>query len=365
MDIIKSTVIYLLVILTATYLFFLAIKTKKKSYRRFYLFLSILIPVLLAGFRYATGTDYFSYINAFNRVKLGYSTRSADLEKGFNLLNTILVKIGLNSQSILYAASLIMMFFVVKALVKREEIGYISLGFATFMFMFYQSSFNIIRMMIAIAIVLYNYTNIENKKPVKYIIFSLVAASFHISALITIPIYWIFNLLRMQKNLIRRISIYSVMALVIIFFGNILEFTISTITLESMSYYQRYALGEGNSIILALKRFILYVPLVIPGLISYKGCKELDKNFPMYYSLLVIGLIIKTLATFQTTYIDRLADYFIVAAVMVVPVYMKQFSRKKNYLMYMAIPTYLVIFWFYIYFVINNHGTVPYQWIFQ
>lgn len=364
MSIVLSGILYFSIIIISSYSFNLATKTKKKSSRNFLLSVAIIIPVFFAGFRYSTGTDYFSYINGFERIKFGYSVRWGNFEYSYFYLNSFLAKVGFDSSGILIATSLIMMVFITKSLIKRKDIGIVAFGFLTFMFMFYQSSYNIVRLMIAISIFLYNISNIENKNPGKYLIFTIIAASFHISAISTIPLYWFFNIFKMDKSVIRRLLLYFCVGIIIILFGSILEWIISTFNLEYLSYYKKYATGEGGSFSLAFKRFVLYFPLVLPGLFNYKVFRELDKSFSIYYSLLCIGLIIKILATFQTTYIDRLADFFIIASVMVIPVYMREFSRKKNYFLYITVLAYLVVFWVYVYFVIKNHGTVPYQWIF-
>lgn len=66
----------------------------------------------------------------------------------------------------------------------------------------------------------------------------------------------------------------------------------------------------------------------------------------------------------QTTYVDRVAEYLLIASVMLIPTYMKLFSRDKNYLFYLGTIAYLFMYWIYNYFIVLDHGTVPYNWIF-
>jgi hypothetical protein len=367
MSITTSAIIYFITIIISSCSFALYNKTRKKVISYVFLVIAVSLPVIIAGVRYATGSDFFSYINGFEKIKLGYSVRWEGLEYGYVLLNAFLARLGFSSQSIMFATSLIILSFTIKALLKRKAVGLVAFGFLTFMLLFYQSSFNVVRLMIAVSIFLYNVSNIEKRNLLKYVVFTFIAAGFHISVLITFPLYWIFNYFKIEESVIRRILLYVGIALLILFFDSILAWILSFISLESVNYYVKYVSSVNkdinNSLSLAVKRFVLYLPLLVPGILFNKNCKEVDSSFSIYYSIFAIGVIIKSLASFQITYVDRIAEYFLIVAVMIIPVYMRVFSKKKNYLFYLGIPVYLFVFWIYTYFIIQNHGTVPYQWI--
>lgn len=362
MSIKVSVIIYLTTILTSVFAFHIAGISHQKVKRRIAVSFAIAIPVLVAGVRYSIGTDYFAYIEGFELIRYGLDVRW-NMEYGYKWLNILLAYSGLCAQSIMFAASLIMMSFISKALLKKREVISVGMGALTFMLLFYQSSFNIVRMMIAVSIFLYNIINIENRKLLKYLFFTVLAASFHISALVTAPVYWIFWSFRVERNLFRRILLYGGAGLFIIFFNPILEWLLSVTNIQSMSYYSQYIGASNKSVGEVIKQVILYLPLVIPGALMYKKCMKQDKNFYIYYSLVVIGVIMVGLSIFTSTYVDRLAEYFTVAAVMVVPVYMDIFIKENKLFFYVGMIYYLFLFWIYIYFICNNHGTVPFQWI--
>lgn len=365
MSITTSAIIYFITIIISSSLFALYNKTRKKVISYMFLVIAIGIPVLLAGLRFETGTDYFAYIRGFEKIRMHTSVRWEGIEYGYVLLNLFLARLGFPPQSIMFATSIVIMSFTTKALLKRKEVGLVTFGFLTFMLLFYQSSFNVIRLMIAVSIFLYNITNIEEKNLIKYLAFTIIADSFHISVLITFPLYWVYNIFMVQKSVIKKILIYVGVALLMVFFDTIVAWILSVINFESLSYYTKYVSSVNkdvnNSLSLALKKFILYLPLLVPGILYYRKCHDMDKSFPIYFSVFVIGIIIKSLASFQVTYVDRIAEYFLIVAIMIVPVYMKVFSKENNYLFYFAIPIYLFIFWLYVYFIMQNHGTVPYQ----
>ena len=152
--------------------------------------------------------------------------------------------------------------------------------------------------------------------------------------------------------------------MLLIFFNPILERVLALIDFASVDYYKQYIGYSDKSIDIAIKRTILYLPILIPGALMYNKCQEQFKNFYIYYSLTILGVIVTALGTFQVVYVDRIAQYFLIAAVIVVPVYARVFLKNKNYLMYLITIFYLILFWIYIYFIVKDHGTVPYLWIF-
>lgn len=362
MSIIVTFFIYSLTILTSSLAFSFAVKNQPGIIRNFFILIALTIPVLISGFRYAVGTDYISYISGFKYIQLDLDVRWR-LEYGYFLLNKILIMLGLGPQSIMFASSLITITFIIKALLKKHVMFNVGLGLLTFMLLFYLSSFNIIRMMIAVSIFLYNISNIEDRKLLKFIIFSIIAASFHISAIITIPAYWLYSL-SINKRIVKSILLFFGVFLFIIYFDNIINFILSTLSVPSLEYYQSYLGTSNKTHYSAFKKIILYLPLIIPGPFIYKKCEECNKGFRFYYLLLVIGVIITVLATFRIAYVDRLAQYFLITVVMVLPVYIKVFKENRNIVLYCGLISYLFIFFIYIYFILNNHGTVPYQWIF-
>lgn len=360
MDLASTILIYSITILTSSLAFYVAGRGEYKLTRMIGVFFAIAITVTIAGIRYSIGSDYSSYIYGFERIQAGVNVRWAALEYGFYFLNLILARIGFDAQSIMFACSLITMSFITKALMLEKK--YLSVGFGAlvFMLLFYQSTFNTIRLMIAVSIALYNISNIEKRKLLKFLVFSLLAASFHISALVTIPLFW---LLPLQRNSKKKYLLFAGACLLLIFFNPILERLLALIDFEGINYYQQYIGSSSKSIEIAVKKAILYLPILIPGAFMYNKCIEQFKNFHTYYLMTFLGVVITALGTFRVVYVDRISQYFLIAAIIVVPVYVRVFLKNKNYLLLIATVLYLILFWIYVYFVVKDHGTVPYQWI--
>lgn len=354
-------VIYFGAVLLTTYGFYSADNLRSGKKYIVSVLIAIGIPVFVAGFRYSVGSDYFPYINGFNLIKVGGQVRWSNVEVGYVFLNTVLVRMGLPPQSIMFATSLLTMSFITKSLIdKRDEIS-LGYGALAFMLLFYLSTFNVIRLMIASSIFLYNIINIERRDLFRFVIFTFLAASFHTSALVTFPVYWVFGIKDLENNMVKNITIFAIVGLGIIFFNPILG---AIIQVTNMNYYRQYIGFSGNPISVAFNVLILYSPMVIPGCMLFNKLKDLNNSFHIYYSLTVIGVIIKVLSIFQQSYVDRISIYFLIPSIVLIPLYLKLFKKDNNILYSAAMIIYMIIYFVYTYFIIKDHGTVPYQWIF-
>lgn len=354
MEIIISFFVYSFTTVFSAFTLYNASKLNNLKERNFVALLAIVFPVLIAGLRFSIGTDYFTYILGFERIRAGQVVRWS-VEYGYVFFNRVLGKLGLGSQSIMFGSSLIMMIFVIKSLVRKNQVDNIAFGLITFMLIFYQSSYNVIRLMIATSMFLFNIHNIINRNCLRYLVITIVAASFHVTAFITIPLYWIFN---HKRTVIIKTLIY--IGAIIIFFNPILE---QILSITHLTYYEKYIGRSNESIMDVLKQVLIYLPLMLPGAFFYKKCEEVDKNFYIYYSFVVIGITLTSFSSFLIEYVSRLAQYFLIASVMLIPIYITTFNKYNYRILNLCILSYLIFYWLLTYFIFGNHGTVPYQWI--
>jgi hypothetical protein len=231
------------------------------------------------------------------------------------------------------------------------------------MLLFYQSSFNGVRIMLAISIFIYNLTNIENKKLYRFLLLTIVASTFHISVLITLPLYWLFDFLKFNVNLKKTFVVCICVVFVLSFINELFGYLIEILGFEQLIYYSKYIGSSEKSIDITIKKMILFIPILLPGVIFYKKFVKQNCFFSVYYCLVVIGVIIEVFSTFQADFFSRIAIYFEIFIVMIVPIYIKVLNEKRQFLTVFCIVSYLFLFWIYIYIVNNDHGTFPYQWV--
>jgi hypothetical protein len=143
---------------------------------------------ILSAMRYEVGTDYMTYFTVTSG-KIDITTNNYML---FEPLNVWLIKIGylLNSPQFYFImASLLTMMFFYKGIKLHSRDYFLSalcfIGFP----MFYLESLNIVRQFVAISIIFYSITYINERSPGKFLACVFIACMFHVTAFVAIIMY--------------------------------------------------------------------------------------------------------------------------------------------------------------------------------
>ena len=154
---------------------------------------------------------------------------------------------------------------------------------------YFIQSFNLVRLYIALSLVVYSYYYIETRELKKYTIFVLLAASFHYSAIIVWPLYFLWG-----KDIFKIKNV--------IIFGLIFMFSLLlTFNLENMftgffsnSKYAAYATQVSKQHGIGL--YIIKLPLIIVGFIYRRILIKKDKANQLYLSILIVDFLITPLS---------------------------------------------------------------------
>lgn len=332
-------------------------KLKNVFARIFLGFVSIIIPAYFAGIRYGIGTDYFPYVGIFNLIKSGRETRH---EIGFSLLNRLVALIGGNEHHLFFLMSFITIFFIYINLTKNKKDISVGLGMFVFLLLYYNQSYNIMRQIAAMAIVLYSFNFIFEKKFLKFFLILLLATSMHIIAIVVLPFYYIFNYAG-NKNRFIRTMIYILVFIAIYNFETLLNI-VSQYFID-FSYYNRYTSDEEARFGIGV--FVLNAPFFIPGILYNKRLTTYSKKFSLYFFILTIGFLIRFIGYLGSDYIGRLADLFFISNVMIIPYYFRVLKRSDlEYVIKYGVLLFIIINWIYLYIILGRHGTVPYMTIY-
>ena len=340
----------------------LSIKNRNKNIRYLAASLTVLIPALFAGFRYQIGTDYLAYVAVFNKIKTGISTR---MEPGYYLLNKVTALLGGNVQVVFFLISLIMMVFIYLSLKNYSKHLSVGLGILVFMLTFYQPSFNIVRQITAIAIILYSLKYIEQKMFIKYLLCILVAASFHLTAIVMLPFYFISSVLQWENKF------YLVILILLVFiaainYNKILIPIIKILvppdkTYRYMSYMQKHGSVEGN----LLLAFLKYLPYIATSLyVILKEKEKTRKKLGIYFSVFLLGIVLRYTIYFASDYAYRMAYNLLITQVIVIPYVYRQFMNENKKIISFGLIAVVVFLWWHSFVYTGYHQTVPYQWIF-
>jgi hypothetical protein len=150
-----------------------------------FLFLTFIALFLCGGLM--TGTDWRSYEIMYNNSALkGFWI--FPIEKGFLMLMLIFKTISLDFWVFLVGIKLLSFYIFYRTIKYLESPLWLSLGLS-FPFLMYLLIDNPLRNLIAISIFLFSIKYLYEKKPLKYMGLIILAAQFHISALILLLIY--------------------------------------------------------------------------------------------------------------------------------------------------------------------------------
>ncbi len=351
------------------------------------LILGIILPlVLIAALRYNVGIDYGEYYKAYKiimekkSIKLLFTYYSR--EPLFVLATYIggFLDIFNNSIPVFAVYSLIFVGFIFSGIKYFKDKISVPLAMFIFCMTYYLVSLSLVRQMMAVAIVFWNFRNILDKKPIKYLIFTVIAGMFHKTAYIMIFLY-LLNYKINSRKINKIYYILIVLSPILIYPAyKIIKFIINITGI----YSEYLELVPEISL-----TFLLYViPILVILTINKKEILKLDSRYEILFRILYMQIPIQLLGCFIST-IDRLALYFGIFQIIAIPLILKiNFNNKldNKYLSKLPVKVQnccknlyvklnnekiwkiIIISWYIFYFVVmylilNSNGVFPYQTI--
>lgn len=254
--------------------FIMHVKSKDRNKnKRIYLFLTTMQYGLLAGFR-ATGMSYdtSAYEIVFNRVHIGWDNLAANtswVENGYYVLCLAIKTLGGDFRTLLIISSL----FIVAStsiFVYRHSKDVLLSVFFLISFPYFYTSMDIIRHYIALSWVLLGYKYVEEQKLIKYLIFILIGAQFHVFAYLMIPIYFLYKLKWTKLSGL----IYVITTALIYFFINNVAIVVTVLIGKSVENYN-YWIGSAAG---GIKTALMYVVLAVIIGIAYQNILKKNKT---------------------------------------------------------------------------------------
>lgn len=358
-----SILLYLAIILFTT--LFTALSTNKrlsKEVRFICMVLAILVPSIFAGLRYNTGTDYQIHKNVFEELKEGLDV-TKHTEIGYLLLNRIVLFLGGNYQILLFLISVITITCIYGTLVRYKEKISVPIGMLAFMLLYYQMSYNLIRQILAVSIMVYALKYLENRNILKYILSCIIASTIHSTALIFFILLPAYKYLTQDKYRKILFIIYICMTILVFTYPKILEPLLKNVKVSSqIQYYLNYLKAEYQPIGIGIFRYILL--FIIPGLLIYRYKKE-DKNFLLWYNTSIIGFILWLTSYVSERHLYRISYNFLMLIILLIGAFWKETENKRYKIIYRAAILVIVLFfWYYDYFYLGANATVPYIFCF-
>ena len=133
---------------------------------------------------------------------------------------------------------------------------------------------------------------------------------------------------------------------------------------ETLVYYSYYFLQKGDGGI-SIAYFLRVLPTILPYFLLVKKIKE-DKEIYLIYNMFIIGAILTLLGYLTTTFGERLALYFTVFQIVLIPYYIRISQKRANKVTLLLLLIVVSVgTWYYDYIYMGREETIPYKTIFS
>lgn len=283
-------------------------------------FFFICIPLwLIMGFRYNIGMDYLSYKEIFEDIAEGKFSLYWHIETAYRILNLIISKIFNHYVVLFLVTGFVIVFFHLKTIFENSKSIYLSL-LVYICLGYYFNAMNGIRQFIAISFCFYALKYMEKKCFLKYCMWVLLAACFHKSAMVCIPVYFAVTFL---KN--KYFYVLSGTAFAAIFIANqmILNY------LGEVDFFRKFVTFSTSSPRLSFFNIALATGILIASIFVYKRLKVKKANIIMIKHVWIILLVFLCLYQWGVA-ATRIAFYFTPVYILLIPEIIYSFPKVQD-----------------------------------
>lgn len=285
--------------------------------------------VLSVGLRGTFGTDTMNYIDSWNHtptlMNFNFSLYYPLCynEPGFFLVSMLLKTIYNNVDFYFLIISLLTSVALFKSIREYAFFPLLSLLFYCARFLLLRD-INQIRAAMAIAIVVYAIKYMEKVDLKRYLLYTFLAISIHTSAIITLPLFFIKNLILSKKAIVYIIIVTFVISFILSPFisSYIRELTYRYTFAES--YTNGRYVGE-----LGLRNIMIYYQICI--LLAYTYFEGELNQFKYYYifrNLYLFSTILMILLSDFLVLSSRLATIYATLEIFIIPLIFLAFTSK-------------------------------------
>ncbi|MDY5730513.1 MAG: EpsG family protein [Eubacteriales bacterium] len=372
--------IYFIVFIITICILYFASYFKKHQANAIALF-ALLLPCILAALRASNiGTDVRVYLEPLHDLAIDSSSFANFFQQSWLYANnTRYVKdIEIGFLSLVYTnakifGSLAMLQFWVEAFciypiyfaLKMHKKIPVYVGTATYLFMFYNTSLNMMRQMIAMAFVLWAVQYLLcNKKHIWFWLLTAIAFSFHNSAVLAVIIYVAY--LFVQKSHLICLVLHGksllkisykllllLLAGIVFVFG--IQYFAKIIALLGFAKYANYFLGQTS---IMFNQLVQRFPVIVLLLVGGKAMWGLGNMYTFLLAMLILDILFSQF-TSVFTFGGRLGLFFQQFNILLFPL-LSKYSHKRR-LITLGIFMFLLFFWWFYFVYLGHHNTVPYQ----
>lgn len=321
------------------------VNSKNKKISKFFLILPMILLTWISGYRYYVGADYSAYVNMYNQYSY--------LNIGSRFLYDIANFISDNSQTIIVLYAFLTNLFLFLIIYKmKDRLKNTYLIMATYLFVYFPFSLNIIRQTLSIMIVLYLLLLCEEKKYIKAFIFLILAIMIHSSAVVLIP-YFLLYIFDKNENKSNKIIILTILLI-----AGIIMYSLFLGNIFGIKRYFGY-MSKFNFKDIEITTIYSYAPFMIISIL-YSNIIKKNINIKLLSIFFYSGVIWEFL--FSSTQIFRIGMYFSITLIILIPALINKTKNihTKSFVVFVYI-LFLTIYFVVVFYLVGRAGIFPYN----
>jgi len=322
-----------------------------------------MLPIFaLIAFRANTvGADTYSYSYLYEKYGARSLTASLQsntwLEAGYIFSNYVFYHLGISY----YGFQIIVGVFYLVSFYWFLDRYSTNIGLSCFLIVARQGMFGMMnqtRMWLAICVLLFAVDSIKNRRTVKFILLTLLASTFHRSALSILLLYIIVNK-RRNKQLFR--ILYIIICIGVAMLGNSFFRVVTSI----LGSYENYNVIQGDvklASIVSLSGYLIFLLSII--LVKAQSQEQFEYHeFSIDVIVCTIGLSIIGL---RSVVMGRIISYFTVYLYGLVPTEIRQisFASNRRIIAFVVVAMFTILFFATMILRPNWDRVIPYSFMF-
>lgn len=359
-------------------LFAISEKIVKKR-RWIFVLPALLIPCVIAGLRAETvGVDtegymvpmikaalfsdnYVSYMSSkWYRIWKYLSVKN--YEVGFSFIVYVFAKLFNSIFAVQFAIQALTVVPIYLAVCRTKYKTWICMS--VYYFMFFNTSLNMIRQMVAVSFCLLAVQFFIEKKKAFFWLFAVIGFSFHYSSVLILIVVFSYKFVQKEKN--RKIlglklnPAYCNMILVML--TSILCLLSLNVIAQILPYiglgkYVNYLMSSSSTLQFMPMQIVTRLPILILFIVNWKTMKKKENNLNFYFTMIFLDIVVAQL-TSVNIYSGRLTVYFSIFGIFS---YASLCSKAKyKYFTKVCVFAYLIFYWWYFYVFLGRDSTIPY-----
>nr|WP_295869239.1 EpsG family protein [uncultured Chitinophaga sp.] len=332
----------------------------KEADRRLIFWFIVVCLMAVSSCREMVGEDFPGYVDMYNHPD------NYPVEPFFYVLIRLLRLTGFSYTSFFVVTSVISVWLFWDAIRKHSTAVALSLVLYVLLGL-YTTSFNIVRHFLALGIILnYGYPPLRDKQLKQYLLIVVIAAFFHVSALLAIPIFFL-----AYKRITLPFAVIGVLIAVIINSGVGVDLMLSAVSVVIPGKYMGYLqflplyLKELNEpLILKIVNNADKIAIAFTLIAYQKKLLSIDSRYQVLINLFFYNLVF-AIALRGVGPLQRIIFYFSIFSVLAIPLLL-YIPEGKFSKLWMTVAIILVYFFYFVFIIVNKDfgGIVPYQTIF-